>query len=56
MNLLSWILIAALIEEYKALIVAIIIAIPLVLVNPIIGLIGGILVYKCLSKCKGEEE
>lgn len=55
MDFLSWIVIAALIDEYKASLAAILIGVPLCFVHPLLGIPIGIVIY-FLLKNKGEEE
>lgn len=43
MSMFSWMVIAALIDEYRHIFLALLIGIPLCFVNPIIGVIAGII-------------
>ena len=53
-TIFSWMVIAALIDEYRHIFLGMLIGIPLCFVNPILGVIAGLITTVCVAHATGD--
>lgn len=54
MSMFSWLVLAAIIDEYKGLFLGLLIGIPLCFVHPILGILAGVGTALAVNRCSGD--